>query len=76
MVFILYEVEKTSEKQIVTGVEVESTPEKDSPLAGAKAKGKTRAVAANPLALNHSIWEMDQKANISKNYNMLELYAS
>ena len=55
MFFFPYSVANTPEKQNVALVEAEPTPKKGLPVVSAKAKGKARAAAASPLALNDSI---------------------
>ena len=66
----------TSKELIVAAVEAESAQEQGSPVAGARGKAKTKGAAASPATINSSIWEMDQKPNLFRNYGMLELYSS
>ena len=65
-----------SKEQLLAVGEADSAQEKGSPVAGGKGKGKAKAVAASPPTSNSSIWEMDQKPNLFRNYGMLELYSS
>ena len=65
-----------SKEQLLAVGEADSAQEKGSPVVGAKGKGKAKVVAASPPTSNSSIWEMDQKPNLFRNYGMLELYSS
>lgn len=52
-----------------------ATPKRVTQVNEPKAKDKVKALASIPLALNDSIWEMDQKSNLLRNYGLLELYS-
>ena len=69
-------VTNTSREHTIAAVEGEPAQGQGSPVAGAKGKGKAKGAAASPTPINSSIWEMDQKPNLFRNYGMLELYSS